>query len=439
MKPTNIFSSFNILSVSKVTDIISKYKIDLLYLGGNRNGSYLEQDVVEQMMKNAGGVPIVGYFSKDSNDFTDHYGEIVEEIKGAEIQTVEHKPTPYGYIPEGAQFTYHKKVDEDGYEREYLTVDAYLWDGRYEELKILQNGAPNNISMELNPDTCEGELIEVESVPFYKFTKADLCGVCILGKNVEPCFQGAELVKYSANGGNKELIDTLKQMKYELNAALEEESAEPVEPEEPKEPEIESDPLDDVPQPEEPTPDLTDDKDDGIPEPLPDESEGEDVEPTADDLDSVEDDVAEQEEEANADSKVSIEDLMRENSELRSAIEDLRKSYSSMETEYKQLCAERDARKAAEEHSEREALVNASREDIGEENYNDLMANVDNYSLEQLKSEIAVRGFAYLKALRSNFNLNSAKDNNPEIVNDLREPETQDEDWIKAVRSYKEN
>ena len=67
------------------------------------------------------------------------------------------------------------------------------------------------------------------------------------------------------------------------------------------------------------------------------------------------------------------------------------------------------------------------------------MANVDNYSLEQLKSEIAVRGFAYLKALRSNFNLNSAKDNNPEIVNDLREPETQDEDWIKAVRSYKEN
>ena len=61
---------------------ISKCEIKVMYLGKNRNGSYITKDVAIQMANSLPGTPIVGAFRGDIDDFGDH-GHImhIEDVK----------------------------------------------------------------------------------------------------------------------------------------------------------------------------------------------------------------------------------------------------------------------------------------------------------------------------------------------------------------------
>lgn len=101
---------------------------------------------------------------------------------------------------------------------------GYLWTGQFEELiKVIRDGQPQ--SMELDSETLEGHWATDNNlgVDFFIINDATFSKLCILGDDVEPCFEGAsvtspEVSKNFAQG--TEFQQTLFTMMNDLQTAL---------------------------------------------------------------------------------------------------------------------------------------------------------------------------------------------------------------------------
>jgi len=56
---------------------MSKCEIKVLYIGENRNRSYISKEVATEMAKTLRGAPIVGYYKEQKEDFADHGEQMV--------------------------------------------------------------------------------------------------------------------------------------------------------------------------------------------------------------------------------------------------------------------------------------------------------------------------------------------------------------------------
>jgi carboxyl-terminal processing protease len=114
---------------------MSSCEIKVLYLGENRNHSFITKEVATEMAKTLRGAPIVGYYKPESEDFGDH-GEVIH-IEDGEI-SFSCKTVPYGFVATDAEVWFQKFTDTDDFGnevvREYLMTTGYLWTGQYEEL-----------------------------------------------------------------------------------------------------------------------------------------------------------------------------------------------------------------------------------------------------------------------------------------------------------------
>lgn len=214
-KPNSTFSAFIDYSTSiKISDSIDKMDIRILYTGKNRNGSYFDKEVVEKMCEKIGGVPIIGMYDEEKEDFLDH-GELELVItEDGELDSKMVGPVPYGFVPPQAKYWWAEHEDENGEVKNYLHSEVYLWTKRYPELEILKDGN-NNQSMELDPESICGDYSVIDGEHVFKFTEAEFIGFCILGKDVEPCFEGASFIPNFNLNNN--FSNALSSMKEELN------------------------------------------------------------------------------------------------------------------------------------------------------------------------------------------------------------------------------
>ena len=170
---------------------ISYCHIRVLYTGLNRNQTFISQEVAQQMSETLPGTPIVGQFLGE--DFGDHGGLEIKE-DGSYNYSLE--TVPYGFIPTDANVWWEEHLDEDGVTRNYLTTEGYLWTGRYPEAKrVIEKG--NNQSMELDIKILTGEwtIDDNLGIQYFKIQEACFSALCILGEDVEPCFEGAKIGK----------------------------------------------------------------------------------------------------------------------------------------------------------------------------------------------------------------------------------------------------
>ena len=133
-----------------INPLMSKCEIKVLYLGENRNHSFISKEVATEMAKTLRGAPIVGYYKEDKEDFTDH-GEKVT-FEGGEI-TFECMTKPYGFVAPDAQVWFQKFDDKDDFgnitTREYLMTVGYLWTGQFEEAKLaIDEGRPHSMEID---------------------------------------------------------------------------------------------------------------------------------------------------------------------------------------------------------------------------------------------------------------------------------------------------
>lgn len=170
--------------------------IKVLYIGENRNRSFITKEVATEMAKTLRGAPIVGYFKEDKGDFADH-GEVVYiDDEGIHFEC---KTRPYGFVSPSADVWFQKFEDLDDFgnaiEREYLMTTGYLWVGQFPEIQdAIMQGRPQ--SMELDEKTLNGKWSTntKTGMDFFIINDAIFSKLCILGEDVEPCFEGASIL-----------------------------------------------------------------------------------------------------------------------------------------------------------------------------------------------------------------------------------------------------
>lgn len=189
------------LSPNDINPLVSNCQIKVLYVGENRNRSYISKEVAEDMAKSLRGTPIVGYYIEDKKDFGDHGEQLVIDGEGFHFNTL---TKPYGFVAPDAKvwFQDFEDMDECGMKtvRTYLVTDGYLWTGQFEECRSLLTNAKSQ-SMELDSETLNGEWSKAVSNNYELFIINDaiFSKLCILGNDVEPCFEGASIAPKTYN------------------------------------------------------------------------------------------------------------------------------------------------------------------------------------------------------------------------------------------------
>ena len=166
----------------------------VFYAGLNRNGSYITKDFAESFILTAIGCPVVGLWDYEAHDFTDH--------------SVSDRKKAYGFIPENPEFAWEKSFDYDGVEREYASFNVVLWTKAFEEANEIIH---HPLSMEINSDTINGSFMIIDGEYCFQFTSAEMLGICVLGYNVEPCFEGAKFLSVDEMKEFKRLFKIDKQ------------------------------------------------------------------------------------------------------------------------------------------------------------------------------------------------------------------------------------
>lgn len=201
---------------------ISKCIVKVAYVGENRNGSFLSKETLTEAANSLPSCPIVGLYSEDKEDFRGH-GEVLKiDDDGLHFDC---ETVPYGFISPVDKPWFQTFIDTNEFgeetEREYLMANGYLWTGAYPEVqKVIDEGQPQ--SMELDGNNTDGHWASnKDGIEFFIIDDTIFNKICILGDDVEPCYEGANItsVNFTEDSENS-FAFTVHQMMSELNNLL---------------------------------------------------------------------------------------------------------------------------------------------------------------------------------------------------------------------------
>ena len=210
-----------------INPLMSSCEIKVLYVGENRNRSYITKEVATEMSKTLRGAPIVGYYRQDKEDFADHGKKVTIDDQGIKFECM---TVPYGFVSPDAKVWFQKFEDVDDLGntvvREYLMTTGFLWTGQFPECKGAVEGDGKPHSMELDGNSLNGEWSKNinEDMEFFIINDAVFSKLCILGEDVEPRFEGSSITAPKVSS-TFNLDDNFKQtlfnMMQDLKFALE--------------------------------------------------------------------------------------------------------------------------------------------------------------------------------------------------------------------------
>lgn len=215
------------INIKPCNPLISECEIKVMYVGENRNHSYITKEVATKMANSLPGNPIVGYFREDLGDFRDHGDMVTIDHEGVHFQCM---TRPYGFVSPDAKVWFQKFEETDDFGnveiREYLMTTGYLWTGQYPECKVAAEESGRPHSMELDDDTLDGKWARNNKtgMDFFIINDAIFSKLCILGQDVEPCFEGSSITAPNISATFSKVDDdftqTLYNMMQELKFAL---------------------------------------------------------------------------------------------------------------------------------------------------------------------------------------------------------------------------
>ena len=438
----------------EINPLMSSCEIKVLYLGENRNHSYITKDVATEMAKTLRGAPIVGYYKEDKDDFADHGERMIFDDEGIKFECL---TRPYGFVAPDAKVWFQKFDDVDEFgntiTREYLMTTGYLWTGQYEECKsVVEGGKPQ--SMELDEESLEGHWStnSKTGMDFFIINDAIFSKLCILGEDVEPCFEGSSItapevsktftkmddnfkktlyammqdLKFALEGGQKMIIDeaetkVTKTEDIETEATVEEETTlETEESSEDKDTEDQSvlaendNSIEDQSSQENFT--KADDKDE--------EEESKDANDSKKDSESEEDDEDKEYKCGGSDKKEKSYSLLEtELAETKAAYADLEQKYQVLVEFKKQI-----------DNEKKDALINSFYM-LSDEDKADVIENKSNYSLDEIESKLSV----ICVRKRVNFDLEDTSKKEEVVENvttyNMNDVEPTTPAWIAAIKN----
>ena len=435
------------INITSISPLISKCEIKVLYVGQNRNKSHITKEVAAAMAQTLPGTPIVGRFIESKEDYGDHGDQVIIDGDGVKFNKL---TKPYGFVAPDAKVWFQEFQDTDEFGnvtiREYLMTEGYLWTEQYEECKrVLDNGNPQ--SMELHKKTLKGHWSTDTNtgIEFFIINDAMFLNLCILGEDVEPCFEGANItspnISASFSKDSKTIVKTLSDMMLELKFALqggqqemdgntvipsvvEEEAVleNPTVEENLENSSTEQDKIDETPVVE--NQDNTEEfakKDD--------EEDKEDESNKDESNDNSSEDKKEDEE--DKEKKYSLEEY----NALQSQLDELQEKYSLLEVECNSL---REFKNNIEDSKKDELIASFCM--LSDEDKQDVIENKSKYSLDDIEAKLSV--ICYRKKVNFDLSNGETENNNEEvapITYNLNETEANAiPAWIKAVQAIKE-
>lgn len=206
-----------------INPLMSECEIKVLYVGENRNRTYISKETATEMAKTLRGAPIVGYWKKDTEDFGDHGQRVIIDDEGIKFECL---TVPYGFVAPNARVWFQEFEDTNDFGetilREYLMTTGYLWTGQFEECKSAVEGEGKPHSMELDEETLKGHWSSNQKgMDFFIINDAIFSKLCILGSEVEPCFEGSSVTAPNVSASFTKVDDTFKQTLFSMMQDLE--------------------------------------------------------------------------------------------------------------------------------------------------------------------------------------------------------------------------
>ena len=366
---------------------ISKCEIKVMYLGKNRNGSFIDKNTAIQMANSLPATPIVAAYNENKEDFGDH-GEVLH-IEDGEIK-FSCKTVPYGFVAPDAEVWFQKFDDTNEFDetttREYLMTTGYLWTGQYPELdKCINEGQGQ--SMEI--DDVDGHWTkDSNDIEFFIINDAIFTKLCILGDDVEPCFEGASVTSPEVSehfSYNKEFSHTLFAMMNELKSALTKGGSMPKENVESVEVEPTATVEEEAPVVEEFAEDVETNEDvesseDSAEETFAEESKKK--EDDSDDSDNESDESDDDEYKKKPGKKCELENQV---SELSEQLKELTDKFTALEAEAEELRKF----KAERIDADKDAMI-AKYHMLSDEDKAEIIADKDKFTLSEIESKLAL-------------------------------------------------
>lgn len=358
--------------------------------------------------------------------------------------------------------------DDGIYNREYLVTEGYIWTGQYpESQRIIDKG--NNHSMELDEKLTKATRANLDNskLQFFILNEAVMSKLCILGEDIEPCFEGSTItaddsaptVQFSFDESFKQqLFDMMNELKEfmlkggnemsEINKdnVVEEVTEAPVveepvveTPAEPTAPEL---PLENTVVENQNSEDNSD------------ESAQTNFEKNTEDKKKkicpecgkpVDECTCEDEENKPAEGNGGPEDEDKEKAkkkyELSEVVEytELLGKYETLEQDYNNLQSELTSLrefKLAVERKDKEAMIKSFTM-LSDEDKADVVANIDTYSVDDIEAKLAVI------CVRNKVSF-SLEEDEQEAATSYNLTETQQDDsltpaWVKAIKAVKDS
>ena len=427
----------------EINPLMSKCEIKVLYVGENRNHSYITKEVAADMAKTLRGAPIVGYYKEDKEDFADHGEQVIFDDEGIKFNCL---TKPYGFVAPDAKVWFQEFEDTDDFgnkiTREYLMTTGYLWTGQYEEAKrVIEKG--NGQSMELDENTLDGHWStdSKSGMDFFIINDAIFSKLCILGEDVEPCFEGASVTAPQVSRSFTKVDENFKQtlftmmqdLKFALEGGkdmeLEEKVTNEEEITEAAEEVVEENETEEVIENE----DSIETETTSIEEAPTAEYEAEEAEEGETPSEEIDEPAEEEETEESTESEEEAveakaeEEVVEEESEPETvSVEE----YSALKAKYEELLTF----KNAIEKEKKENLINSFWM-LSDEDKKDVRDNIDNYSLDDIEAKlsiICVRKKVNFDSEDSAENKNNTEEENTTVTTYNLEQESNVPAWISA-------
>ena len=419
--------------------LMSKCEIKVLYVGANRNHTFITEEVAAEIGKTLRGAPIVGYYRDSKEDFTDHGEKVIIDDEGIkfECQTV-----PYGFVAPDAEvwFQNFEDYNEKGESvtHKYLMTTGYLWTDQFPESSLPVNqGRPQ--SMEFQKESVKGrwETNYDNGMDFFIINDAIIQKICILGDDVEPCFEGASVT--APNVSSKFTLDnnfknTLYSMMQDLKNALNEGRQQMENLEKTVTPEIEESAVE-YTQAEEAVSEVnntTEDTSAPADYVKKDQEEKKEKESKDDGGEDAAVDEDSNKESDDGDDKDDDDDKDKKGAKkyelLEEELNSLKESYSVLQSQYQELVNF----KREIDNQKKDALI-AEFYMLSDEDKADVIQNKEKYTLDEIKAKLSVICFDK----KISFTLNKEVENKEEEVITYSLNNNEDSnlpDWVKAVK-----
>ena len=409
-----------------INPLMSKCDIKVFYVGANRNQTFITEDVAVEIGKTLRGAPIVGYYRESKEDFTDHGEKVIIDDEGIKFQC---QTVPYGFISPDAEVWFQNFEDNDGMGNtvihKYLMTTGYLWTEQFPESSLpVEQGRPQ--SMELQGASVKGQWKTNydNGMDFFIINDAIIQKICILGDDVEPCFEGASVTapdvstKFALDDNFKH---TLYSMMQDLKNALNEGRQQMENLENTVVVENEDKDLE-FTQSEEVISETTSDTTENI----------EDTSVSTDYVkDEDEDKEEEESEQEGEDASEEDEEKKNRNYELlEEELSDLKNSYSVLQNQYQELL---DFKNQIDNQKKDELIAEFYM--LSDEDKADVINNKEKYTFDEIKAKLSVICFDK----KINFTLNEVEDKKEKEEDIVTYTMNNNEDsglpeWVKAVK-----